>query len=76
MTSFVLIKLFACLVTGLLGVPLGILPSVFLFRGLADGVDESEQTKRNYALTLWSGMLAGWIVMSCITWFVLTFLFG
>ena len=53
MTFFVLTKIFASAVTGMLGIPIGILPSIFLFRGLANGVDDSEATKRYYALTLW-----------------------
>ena len=76
MTFFVLTKIFASAVTGMLGIPIGILPSIFLFRGLANGVDDSEATKRNYALTLWGGMLCAWIVASMIAWWFISFLFG
>ena len=76
MTFFVLTKIFASAVTGMLGIPIGILPSIFLFRGLANGVDDSEATKRNYALTLWGGMLFAWILTSMIAWWFITFLFG
>ncbi|MGI9366630.1 MAG: hypothetical protein ACR2O8_15715 [Rhizobiaceae bacterium] len=76
MSLFVITKLFASLVTGMLGIPIGILPSVFLFRDLANGVDDSAAAKRNYALTLWLGMLAGWIIASLLSWSVITYLFG
>ncbi len=76
MSFFVLTKLFASLVTGMLGIPIGILPSIFLFRDLANGVDSSEQTKRNYATTLWVGMIAGWLFFAVISWWAITALAG
>ena len=75
MSLFVLTKLFASVITGMLGIPLGILPSIFLFRGLANGLDESEKTKRNYALVLWGGMVLGWIFAGIASWVVLGALF-
>ncbi len=57
----------SCLI-GMLGVPVGILPSVFLFRGLANGADAHPQTKHRYAITLWGGMFIGWLLASYITW--------
>ena len=76
MSFFVLTKLFASIVTGMLGIPLGILPSIFLFRGLANGVDDSEATKKAYAMTLWSGMVIAWILARIVSWNILTILFG
>ena len=75
MSLFVLTKLFASLVTGMMGIPIGILPSIFLFRDLANGVDDGPAVKRNYAMTLWLGMLAGWIIASLLSWQVITYLF-
>ena len=62
MSLFVLIKIFASAVTGMLGIPIGMLPSVLLFRDLADGVNATEASKKAYARVLWGGMLLGWIV--------------
>jgi hypothetical protein len=76
MSLFVLTKLFASVVTGMLGLPFGILPSVLLFRDLSNGLDDSQATKRNYALTLWTGMLAGWILASLLSWYIISRLFG
>ena len=76
MSLFVLTKLFASIVTGMLGIPLGMLPSILLFRGLADGVDESPATKRAYARVLWGGMVIGWLVASGLAWLIITYLFG
>ncbi|MGI9355837.1 MAG: hypothetical protein ACR2PF_11850 [Rhizobiaceae bacterium] len=69
-------KLLASIVTGMLGIPLGILPSVLLFRDLANGVDTSEQSKRAYAVTLWTGMAVGWLLTTIVAWFVIDFIFG
>jgi len=76
MSLFVLTKLFASLVTGMLGIPIGILPSVFLFRDLSNGLDDAERTKTLHALTLWGGMLIGWLAVSVVSWIILTKLFG
>ena len=75
MSLFVLIKILASAVTGMLGIPLGMLPSIFLFRDLANGVDASEASKRAYARTLWGGMLIGWIIGSGLTWLIISYLF-
>ena len=74
MTFFDLAIIFAALITGMLGIPIGILPSIFLFRDLANGVDSSPTTKRNYAIVLWGGMIAGWIIVSVVSWWALTIL--
>jgi len=76
MTFLLFAKLLASIITGMLGIPLGILPSIFLFRDLANGVDTSEATKRAYAVTLWTGMAAGWLVATIIAWFVIDFVFS
>ncbi len=76
MTFFLFAKIFASLVTGMLGIPLGILPSIFLFRDLANGLDTSEATKRAYALTLWVGMAVGWLMGAVATWFAIEWAFG
>lgn len=75
MTMLVLIKIFASLVTGMLGIPLGMLPSIFLYRDLANGTDSSEETKQAYEYTLWAGMVAGWLATSLLCWWVLGWLF-
>ena len=76
MTFLLLAKLLASIITGMLGIPLGILPSIFLFRDLANGVDTSEQTKRAYAITLWTGMAVGWLLATIAAWFIIDFVFG
>ena len=76
MSWFVLIKIFASVVTGMLGIPLGMLPSILLFRGLADGVDDDAATKKRYALVLWGGMVLGWILASAVCWVIISSLFG
>ena len=76
MSWFVLIKIFASVVTGMLGIPLGMLPSVFMFRGLADGVDDDAATKKRYAYVLWGGMVLGWILASIISWVIISSVFG
>ena len=76
MSWFVLIKIFASVVTGMLGIPLGMLPSVLLFRGLADGVDDDTATKRRYAQVLWGGMILGWLLASWISWEIISLVFG
>ena len=76
MSLFVVTKILASAITGMMGIPFGILPSVLLFRDLSNGLDDSEATKRNYALTLWSGMVVAWIAASVASWFIISFLFG
>ena len=76
MSWFVLIKIFASVVTGMLGIPLGMLPSVLLFRGLADGVDDDTATKRRYAQVLWGGMILGWLLATWISWEIISLVFG
>ena len=76
MSWFVLIKIFASVVTGMLGIPLGMLPSILLFRGLADGVDDDAATKRRYAQVLWGGMILGWLLSSWISWEIISLVFG
>ena len=76
MTFLLFAKILASIVTGMLGIPLGILPSIFLFRDLANGLDTSEKTKRAYAVTLWTGMALGWLIATVATWFVIGFVFG
>lgn len=75
MSWYFLIKLFACVTTGMLGIPLGMLPSVLLFRDLADGVNATQGTKKLYAKVLWGGMLAGWIIVTFVTWLIISYLF-
>jgi len=58
---------------GLLGMPIGILPSIFLFRDLANGTDSSEKTKRTYSFVLWGGIFLGWLVATFISWKFLSF---
>lgn len=76
MTFLLFAKLLASIVTGILGIPLGIIPSIFLFRDLANGVDTSEQTKRAYAITLWAGMAIGWLLATLAAWVVIDLVFG
>ena len=76
MSWIFLIKIFASAVTGMLGIPLGMLPSILLFRDVANGVDVSEAAKRRYAAVLWGGMLAGWIGGSLLVWVIITSVFA
>ena len=76
MSLFVLSKLFASLITGMMAIPLGMLPSIMLFRRLADGVDDNPQTKRRYAQVLWGGMALGWLLGSLASWLIISLVFG
>jgi len=71
MSLIILIKLLICLFVGMLALPIGILPSIFLFRDLANGTDASEGAKFRYALTLWGGMAIAWVLGAMIVWMVL-----
>ena len=73
MTALLLIVVIAL---GSFALPLGLLPSVLAFRGLADGLDASERTKRLYAATLWGGLGLAWLVGSAAVFAVLHTLFG
>lgn len=75
MSLYFLIKIFTSAVTGMLGVPIGMLPSVLFFRDLADGVNVTQSRKTSYARMLWGGMLVGWICGSCVTWLIISYLF-
>ena len=76
MSLYVAAKLLASLVTGMLGIPFGMLPSILLYRGLANGLDGSDEAKLRYARTLWVGMILGWILASLASWYIITALFG
>ena len=52
------------IIAGMLAVPLGMLPSILLFRDLADGKTSSERTERAYAIVLWSGIILAWLTGS------------
>lgn len=61
---------------GFLLTPFGLLPSILLFRDLANGTDGSERSKRAYATTLWCGLAGVWVVASALIYASLLFLFG
>ena len=48
------------LVLGVFAVPLGLLPSLFLFRDLANGVDRGEAAERRYRWSVWGGLLGAY----------------
>lgn len=48
--------------------PLGLLPSILLFRDLANGVDSTPATKRRYAIVLWGGLLLAWVAGTIAVW--------
>ncbi len=75
-TSLPIIRMVVSVAVGMLGVPIGMLPSIIFFRALADGTDASETSKKLYAATLWSGMLAGWVGLTLMIWWVLGQLSG
>ncbi|NKB53281.1 MAG: hypothetical protein GKR97_13835, partial [Rhizobiaceae bacterium] len=74
MSLYFLVKIFACAVTGMLGIPIGMLPSVLLFRNLADGVNVTEARKKAYAHVLWGGMVLGWIIGCGAAWLIISYL--
>ncbi|MDD9909811.1 MAG: hypothetical protein OXR62_08980 [Ahrensia sp.] len=76
MTFLLFAKILASLITGMLAIPFGILPSILLFRDLANGVDTSERAKRTYAVTLWGGMIVSWALGSWIAWLILGAVFS
>ena len=57
---------------GFLALPLGLLPSVFAFRALADGRDASARTKRFYAWTVWGGLALAWTLGAAIAYAILS----
>lgn len=69
--TLLLLMLVLAIVLGMGALPLGILPSIFLFRDLANGTDASEKSKRRYAFVLWSGLAFAWIVGTLLALFVL-----
>jgi hypothetical protein len=71
MSLIIFTKFLISLLVGMLALPVGILPSIFLFRDLANGTDASENAKARYAWTLWGGMVLAWIIGTFIVWWVL-----
>ena len=76
MTLLIVAKFVVSLFFGLLALPLGLLPSIFLFRDLANGVDASPRSKRLYAWSLWLGMVLAWLLASWLFWTLFTLLIG
>lgn len=76
MTVLIIIKLFLSIGLGMLAMPFGILPSILLFRGLANGTDSSERNKQLYALTLWGGLVIAWALGTWISWMLIGWLVG
>ncbi|MEO0546806.1 MAG: hypothetical protein AAF035_07650 [Pseudomonadota bacterium] len=60
---------------GMMGMPFGMVPSIVLFRELANGTDATEATKKRYAWTLWGGLAAGWIIAASLVWWLLSRVF-
>lgn len=71
MSLILITKLLISIFIGMLALPVGILPSIFLFRDLANGTDASENAKTRYAWTLWGGMAVSWILGVVVVWNVL-----
>ena len=67
---------FLSLALGSLFLPLGLLPSILLFRDLADGTDRRTSRERSYAFAVWGGLLAAWIGGTLISYVMLRTLFG
>ena len=61
---------------GTVALPLGLLPSVLLFRDLADGVDDRASAKRAYAIAVWGGLAAAWLLGWLASYALLSALFG
>lgn len=49
------------LVGGVFAAPFGLLPSILLFRGLANGVDATPRMEARYSRTVWGGLLAAYL---------------
>ena len=75
MSLILITKFLISIVIGMLAIPIGILPSIFMFRDLANGTDASESAKTRYGWTLWGGMAISWVSGAIVVWWVLV-LFG
>lgn len=54
------LALIACFVVGLAATPFGLLPSVLLFRDVANGTDTSAGRKMAYGWCVWIGLAVSW----------------
>ena len=70
-----LLQLLISVLAGSFALPAGLLPSIFLFRDLANGIDASASAKRAYAWTLWGGLAVAWIVGAVLAYLLLDVLF-
>jgi len=70
--SVLFLKAILSVVIGALGMPVGMLPSILLFRGLANGVDGGVAVKRAYGIVLWGGILLGWAACTAASWWLLS----
>ena len=71
-----IVQIVIAVLLGAFALPFGLLPSIFLFRGLANGTDGSDATKRAYAWTLWLGLAAAWIAGAGLVHALLELAFG
>ncbi len=76
MSLFLITKFLISVVVGMLAIPVGILPSIFLFRDLANGTDASENAKSRYAWTLWGGMAIAWVFGTFVVWWAMALVVG
>ncbi len=60
------LALISCAFIGLLATPFGLLPSVLLFRDLANGLDTSASRKRAYGWSVWGGLGLTWLVATAL----------
>ncbi|MEL6968005.1 MAG: hypothetical protein AAGM04_11545 [Pseudomonadota bacterium] len=69
-TSLTTVRLIASVVLGTMGLPFGLLPSILIFRGLANGTDADAAIKQRYKWTLWGGLVAGWTLGIAVVWWL------
>ena len=65
--------IFVSLLLAIFALPFGLLPSVLLFRGLANGTDGSNASKKLYAISVWTGLL---VIYGTAAWAIHMVVFG
>ena len=70
MTSALTLLLAA--LAGVFVAPLGLVPSIVIFRDLANGNATDASTERRYAIVVWGGVAAAWCVGGLLAAWILT----
>ena len=71
-----LIVIIVSVVVGAMAMPLGLLPSILLYRDLADGKDATPGRKRAYRLTVFGGLAVAWFLGTIAVWAAIIWLIG